>query len=46
MMFSNLEISLSHEPIFGFNVPYFEALYFENYGELDVAPLSKVGVYM
>ena len=30
--------------IFSFNVPYFGALYFENYGELDVAPLRKVGV--
>ena len=41
MLFSNLEISLSHESIFGFNVPYFGAMYCENYGELDVFSLKQ-----
>ena len=27
-----------HELSFGFDVPYFEALQSENYGELDVTP--------
>ena len=34
-MLSNLEISLSHELIFSFDVPYFEAMHFENDGELE-----------
>jgi len=36
--FQTLKIFLSLGLIFSFNVPYFGALYFENYGELDVAP--------
>jgi len=35
MLFSTLKILLSHEMIFSFDVPYFEALHFENHGELE-----------
>ena len=37
LLFLSLKI-FCLEMIFSFNVPYFGALYFENYGELDVAP--------